>query len=232
MQVKQHPYLIQLNKKYQIIQTQILKIRIKNLDLDDDGQVNFDQQSSDTEKLSRVNAALHRLDPQKVYFDDTRSLSDVLKYMMTNHATSDGKVNTSTIEGLDNRLDYWIAGLQVESWHILHDAEQAFKREQELLKMFGKCIDGIEFSSASMAINYRIKPAFFIRDSQFDVTKLARRLTTSEQLKSTPKIKKRWFKNEQVLVQYRPLSIFDKDDFSELPGLAVPYLCISYKSRI
>lgn len=42
MQVKQHPYLIQLNKKYQIIQTQILKIRIKNLDLDDDGQVNFD----------------------------------------------------------------------------------------------------------------------------------------------------------------------------------------------
>lgn len=84
MQVKQHPYLIQLNKKYQIIQTQILKIRIKNLDLDDDGQVNFDQQSSDTEKLSRVNAALHRLDPQKAYFDDTRSLSDVLKYMMTN----------------------------------------------------------------------------------------------------------------------------------------------------
>ncbi|MBS0953003.1 hypothetical protein ABC426_00515 [Lactiplantibacillus plantarum] len=105
MQVKQHPYLIQLNKKYQIIQTQILKIRIKNLDLDDDGQVNFDQQSSDTEKLSRVNAALHRLDPQKVYFDGTRSLSDVLKYMMTNHATS-GKVNISTIEGLDTRLDY------------------------------------------------------------------------------------------------------------------------------
>lgn len=98
--------------------------------------------------------------------------------------------------------------------------------------MFGKCFDGIEFSSASMAINYRIKPAFFIRDSQFDVIKLARRLTTSEQLKSTPKMKKRWFKNERVLVQYRPLSIFDKDDFSELPGLAVPYLCISHKSRI
>lgn len=231
MQVKQHPYLIQLNKKYQIIQTQILKIRIKNLDLDDDGQVNFDQQSSDTEKLSRVNAALHRLDPQKVYFDDTRSLSGVLKYMMTNHATP-GKVNISTIEGLDTRLDYWITGLQVESWHILHDAEQAFEREQGLLKMFGKCVDAIEFSSASMAINYHIKPAFFIRDSQFYVTKLARRLTTSEQLKSTPKTKKRWFKNERFLVQYRPLSIFDKDDFYELSGLAVPYLCISHKSRI
>lgn len=65
--------------------------------------------------------------------------------------------------------------------------------------MFGKCVDGIEFSSASMAINYRIKPAFFIRDSQFDVTKLARRLTTSEQLKSTPKIKKDGLKMSEFL---------------------------------
>lgn len=98
--------------------------------------------------------------------------------------------------------------------------------------MFGKYVDGIELSSASMTINYRIKPAFFIRDSQFDVTRLTRCLTASEQLNSPQKTKKRWYKNERVLVQYRPLSIFDKDDFSELPGLAVPYLCISHKSRI
>ena len=130
---------------------------------------------------------------------------------------------------------YWITGLQgYKSSHGIYYMMQSrlLNVNRSFLRCLANAFDGIEFSNASMAINYRIKPAFFIRDSQFDVTKLAMRLTTLEQLKSTPKTKKRWFKNERVLVQYRPLSIFDKDAFYELPGLAVPYLCISYKSRI
>ncbi|MCT3214122.1 hypothetical protein EFO90_06885 [Lactiplantibacillus plantarum] len=231
MQIKQHPYLIRLNEKYQIIQDQILKIRIKDLDLDGDGQINFDQPSSDLGKLSRINTVLHRLDPQRAYFSEPRSVSAVLKYMKVNHTTSDGISNMAAIEGLDSRLDYWIARLQVKSWQILHEAEQAFQREQELLEMFGKYCDGVEFSDASMAINYRVKPTFFIHDSQFDVNTLGKYLTTSEQLKYE-QTNKKWFKNERVLVQYRPVSAFYSDDFFKLPSLSVPYLYISHKSGI